>query len=313
LTTLLRRSRLRLGRNGLVAYEPGTATTVRLDRRETVELLRRDIPFDSLDEPCEIVHLEISNRCNLRCPYCYSGRKEGNELSTEQWKNILDGLAPYGIFQVTFGGGEPTLREDLKVLALHARRKGLNLCMTTNGVLLPQLGPETLCLFNQVNISYHGDAPLAGKALAHLEAHGVQRGINFLAACRFMAQLPLIATVAEAFDAELLLLAGKGMEDALPPKAVMAEARKLHGMGVRVAVDGLTCSGELPDYCMQKRRFCDVDSVGNVMPCSFVREPMGNLLERPFAGIWRSRGRQTPCPFIAEEAAGKAGMERSST
>ena len=79
LKTLLQKSTLRLGKNGLVAYEPRTATTIRFDRPETEELLRRKIPFEKLDDPCEVVHLEISNRCNLACPYCYVGAKAGRE------------------------------------------------------------------------------------------------------------------------------------------------------------------------------------------------------------------------------------------
>ena len=284
-----------------MAYEPRTATTVRLDRSETAELLHRDIPFDSLDEPCEIVHLEISNHCNMACPYCYVQEKDGQELATEQWKAILDDLAGYGVFQVTFGGGEPTLREDLKELALHARRRGLNLFMTTNGLRLPQIGPDTLCLFNQVNVSYHGDEQIVWKTLEHLERHKVQRGINFVVLKPYMPALSFIVLTSDIFGAELLVLTAKGVNDALPAEAVMAEARKLHQQGFKVAVDGLTCSAELPDYCMQKRRFCDVDSKGNVMPCSFVRTPIGNLLEKPFSEIWRFRGEQVPCPFAGGE------------
>ncbi len=85
------------------------------------------------------------------------------------------------------------------------------------------------------------------------------------------------------------------------PSEVMAGARQLHGRGVRVAVDGLTCAGELPEFCLQKKRSCTVDASGNALPCSFVREPFGNLLGKPFAEIWRSRGEQVPCPFVTGE------------
>ena len=61
----------------------------------------------------------------------------GQELTTDELKLILEDLASHGVFQVTFGGGEPTLRDDLKELALHTRRLGFNLCMTTNGKALP--------------------------------------------------------------------------------------------------------------------------------------------------------------------------------
>jgi hypothetical protein len=299
--TLLQKSKLRLGRNGLVAYEPRTATTLRFDREETVQLLQHAVPFERLDEPCEVVHLEISDRCNLSCTYCYIGRKEGREITTEQWKAILDDLASYGVLQVTFGGGEPTLREDLRELALHARRLGLNLCMTTNGQTLPELGPDVLCLFGQVNVSHHGDELVVWKALEHLEKHNVQRGVNFIGLCRYLPQLPFMALITSIFDAELLLLSAKGVTDVALPEVIMAEARRLHDQGFKVAVDGLTCSGELPDFCMQKRRFCDVDSRGNVLPCSFVRKPLGNLLEQSFAEIWRYRGEQVLCPFISDK------------
>ena len=229
-------------------------------------------------------------------------KKEGQELSTQQWKEILDDLAGYGVFQVTFGGGEPTLRHDLKELALHTRRIGLNLCMTTNGKALPQCGRETLCLFNQVNVSYHGGELLVWRALEHLEKHNVPRGVNFLALREYFPQLPFLALVTSMFDAELLMLTAKGVPEAPPPQVVIDEAHRLHEQGLRVAIDGLTCAAELSDFCLQKRRFCDVDSLGNVLPCSFVRTSLGNLLRESFAEIWRFRGEQVPCPFAHEDS-----------
>jgi len=278
---------------------------IRLDREETESFLGRSIPFDELDDFAEVAHLEVSARCQLSCPYCYAPNGDAQELPTGGWKAVISDLAGYGVFQITFGGGEPTLREDLLELALHARRLGLNLCMTTNGLALPQLGPEVLCLFNQVNVSYHGDGETLWRALQHLVEHHVACGINFVATERYLPVLPAIGETAGAFGAELLLLTAKGVEGAPLPSEVMAEARKLHEQGLRVAVDGLTCAGELPEFCLQKKRFCTVDAAGNVLPCSFVREPLGNLLWKPFAEIWRSRGQQVPCPFVQGEQDGQ--------
>jgi len=245
-----------------------------------------------------VVHLEVSARCQLTCPYCYARDQPKEEPTTAQWKAIITDLASYGVLQVTFGGGEPTLRDDLKELALHTRRLGLNLAMTTNGLKLTELGPDTLSLFNQINVSCHGNELVVWEALCHLEKLGIPRGINFLAIQEYMPRLAIAAVLAEAFDAELLLLAAKAVECAPAPEVVMAEARKLHEQAIRVAVDGLTSSGEMPDFCLQKKRFCTVDAAGNVLPCSFVRKPIGNLLERSFAEIWRYRGEQVSCPFV---------------
>ena len=293
----LKNSKIRLGREGLVIYEPSTPITIRLNHQETNQFLDREIDFAKLDEPCEIVHLEISNQCNLDCPYCYVVDKHGMELSTEQWKKIIEDLVSYGIFQVTFGGGEPTLRKDLGELALYVRESGLNLCMTTNGTLVSTLSQETMQLFNQINISYHQDFDLLQCSLEYLADSGISRGLNFLMLDRYMDIFPQIKRLCQDLDVELLILAGKGIDDALDPASVMREAKQAYKEGVKAAVDGLACSDEIPDYCMQKRRFCDVDSLGNVFPCSFVRDPMGNLLEKSFEEIWRSRGNQVLCPF----------------
>ena len=54
--------------------------------------------------------------CNQKCLHCYAAGQpmgETPELSTEQWKTVLDALRRANIPQVTFTGGEPTLRSDL--------------------------------------------------------------------------------------------------------------------------------------------------------------------------------------------------------
>ena len=245
-----------------------------------------------------MVHLEISARCQLHCSYCYAGGRTEEELSTAQWKAVIDDLAGYGVLQLTFGGGEPTLRSDLGELALHVRQRGLNLCMTTNGLTLCELDPGLLRLFNQVNVSYHGDEGVLCRATKHLAEHEVPLGVNFLATEEYLYQLERVVKIAHPPGAELLMLTAKGVDGAPVPERVMAEARTLHRQGVRVAVDGLTCAAALPEFCMQKKRFCTVDALANVLPCSFIRTPVGSLLEKPFANVWRSRGEPIPCPFV---------------
>ena len=75
--------------------------------------------------------------CNQKCLHCYaSGQKhaEEKELTTGEWKRILDRCRNAGIPQVTFTGGEPTMREDLPELINHARWFVTRL--NTNGIKL---------------------------------------------------------------------------------------------------------------------------------------------------------------------------------
>ena len=81
--------KLRLSRRGLLAYEPRTATSIRLEPQETEDFLGRSIPFSELDDFAEVVHLEISARCQLSCAYCYARDQPKEELTTDQWKAII--------------------------------------------------------------------------------------------------------------------------------------------------------------------------------------------------------------------------------
>lgn len=79
--------------------------------------------------------------CNQKCLHCYAAGQpmgETPELSTEQWKTALALLRKANIPQVTFTGGEPTLRSDLVELVQAATWFVTRL--NTNGRLLtPEL------------------------------------------------------------------------------------------------------------------------------------------------------------------------------
>ena len=79
--------------------------------------------------------------CNQKCLHCYAaGQPMGEmaELSTEEWKTVLQKLREANIPQVTFTGGEPTMRGDLAELVQAAEWFVTRL--NTNGRLLtPQL------------------------------------------------------------------------------------------------------------------------------------------------------------------------------
>ena len=79
--------------------------------------------------------------CNQKCLHCYAAGQpmgETAELTTAEWKAALEKLRSANIPQVTFTGGEPTLRDDLVELVEAAQWFVTRL--NTNGRLLtPQL------------------------------------------------------------------------------------------------------------------------------------------------------------------------------
>ena len=76
-------------------------------------------------------------QCNQKCIFCYAAGQEMSktkELSTHQWKQVIDRLETARVPMVTFTGGEPTMRPDIAELISYAKRMVTRL--NTNGVNL---------------------------------------------------------------------------------------------------------------------------------------------------------------------------------
>lgn len=281
--------KIRVEPYGALVYFPSTATTVRLSRIEA-ELLGCTRGFDG--PAPEVVHCELTSKCNMSCFYCYCAREqvEQAELNTEQWKKIFRDLATCGVLQLAFGGGEPLLREDVFELAEYANVLGMSVAMTTNGRLVRD---GLFGLFKQVNISYHGDLEVLKRSFETLR-RWTRVGVNFIVRADTLPALPALASFCKQNDIELLLLSYKpiagDVEQVIPSAEVLSIAYKLACEGVKVAVDALTYG-----LCWATDRFAVIGSNGDVYPCSFVRTSMGNALSG-FREVWEKR-RVPKCPW----------------
>lgn len=75
--------------------------------------------------------------CNQKCTNCYAAGQHNadvSEISTQEWKGIIDKCRKAFIPQLTFTGGEPTLRNDLVELIKYSQWFVTRL--NTNGQLL---------------------------------------------------------------------------------------------------------------------------------------------------------------------------------
>ena len=91
-------------------------------------------PFSTLPSAPYRMDLALTYRCNDDCAHCYNARPRSfPEISTGEWKSIIDRVWSIGIPHIVFTGGEPTLREDLPELVAHAAKLGLICGMNSNG------------------------------------------------------------------------------------------------------------------------------------------------------------------------------------
>ncbi len=87
---------------------------------------------------------ESTIKCNLVCAHCR--RVEGDDaavsdMTTEQAMGLIDQLGDLGDEQgfmpvLVFSGGEPLCRDDIFELIKHARKRGLQLALASNGTLI---------------------------------------------------------------------------------------------------------------------------------------------------------------------------------
>lgn len=84
------------------------------------------------------IYWELTYKCNLNCRHCYVKDRElkTRELSTSECLKIIDELACLKIFEITFSGGEPLMRDDLLDIVRYTTNKKIAALITTNGTLI---------------------------------------------------------------------------------------------------------------------------------------------------------------------------------
>jgi radical SAM protein with 4Fe4S-binding SPASM domain len=187
----------------IVRFEPWGAW-VKLESMPAILALDRDgvralgldgeavwrTPSPGASAPIE-VHLAVTARCGAGCEGCYlDARPDGAEPERAELERTLDAMRDAGVFTVAFGGGEPTTRDDIDLLARAARDRGITPVLTTSGLGLSEARTRKLRDFAQVNVSYDGPAEVyervrgfdgsaaAEQAIARLSQAGVRVGVN---------------------------------------------------------------------------------------------------------------------------------------
>lgn len=98
-------------------------------------LSRSGYAFPPMRVGCVLTH-----RCNLRCAMCFvwqrgQGEMAARELSTDEWKKVIDQIPRFAI--VTFTGGEPLVRKDLTELLTYACRSH-RVHLVSNGTMFDE-------------------------------------------------------------------------------------------------------------------------------------------------------------------------------
>lgn len=121
----------------------------------------------------QLIVLEISNRCNMRCKMCwwdFNRKNVNDELTFEEIKRLIDEIRFFKP-NVTITGGEPFIREDTAKMLLYMVDSHIRInSILTNGVLINEEDAEAVVNagVGLVQVSIDGDK----------ETHERIRGVN---------------------------------------------------------------------------------------------------------------------------------------
>ena len=259
---------------------------------------------DSRSRAVTYLRLSVTDLCSLRCRYCMPAagvpkRDHGDICSVEELVEIAGAAADCGIRKVRLTGGEPLVRRGiLDICRGVAAIPGVEeLCLTTNGVALPQLaGPLKAAGVGRLNVSLD---TLRAERFAYMTRVGrledVLRGLEAAGAAGFTHtklnvvlmkffnddEIPAFVGLARRYPVEVrfieLMPIGEGRNASfLPAQAVLDACPDLlpaEGSGVARRFRPPDGPGLVGLIEPMSRRFCAacdrirVMADGNLKPC----------------------------------------------
>lgn len=272
-----------------------------------------------------LVFWEVTQRCNLACPYCRRNGYSGN-LSLKESLRIVDSIAADYRPILVFSGGEPLLHPNIFEIASHAVKEGLMIALATNGTLIDELMAKRIeeAGFHRVAVSLDGsnsdiNDSMRGQGaflktmsgIQHLKAEGVDLQVNTTVTKRNVLDIPNIYKLCLGLQVKALHIfafvpVGCGMAIPKDERLSDEEYEEFLNYAVDLYLESkmeikVTCG---PHYyrilserldnknsialkgCLAGSGVCFISARGEIYPCGYLKISAGNMLNTAFKEIW---------------------------
>ena len=287
------------------------------------------------------VLVTVTHQCNALCAYCAVPLQRVQELSTEEWGEILDRLARRGTTRVSISGGEPLTRADIGLLIDRCHTHGIYTSLESNGHLVPQRIGELKNLrqlvlsldgrpANHDLLREHGSYKKVMQAIEVAKAAGIEVWTLTALTRRNIDDVGYILDQAEAlgFTANFQVLQGdcspygKGGErlraDQAETQRVLRELLEARLAGRPVGISEKTLrylltwqdfrqtTDSTPHedlHCLAGQLYCAIDADGTLSPCTLQAGSFGgkNIREVGFDAAFDTL-RDNPCAACTSSA-----------
>ncbi|GEM_PF-1903212 len=273
----------------------------------------------------ELVMISPTDRCNLNCRTCWRGDKEEKfevGLSLEKIKEVLDDCERLNVQKIDFtGGGEPFLRDEIFDMIREAKKRKMEVGLTTNTCLLDEEKVRKLVKLNideillsldgmkETNDFLRGDGVYDDvmKSLGLFERVGFEGTLGFSVVITsqnyddFMAIAKLAEDKKIDYINFIIMNVWKSNKDLDPRRReeeIMNELKAVSSFEDEAGFDtnadnileyGLVGRGP-PEFCFAPWDMAFVNASGEMMACctlaSYYKNILGNLEDENFYELW---------------------------
>lgn len=275
------------------------------------------------------VCLKVTNRCNYRCRHCIqnSGICNNGELSKEQIFSLIDEFDRNQLFVLDINGGECLTRPDIRDILQYCRNRFFDTVLSTNASLIDD---EMACFLKSVPIKLAKVSLEAGNSVLQDEIRGEGSFERTTAGIRSLVKVGIPVTIQSCVshanmyhldelvqysiklgvkNINIFLMIPEGRGRDLEPLCLSgSEYKKLLEMlsELKRRYPDMNFVSDSPLYnvyyrergnwdkdncvCLAGQMGCVIKENGDVTPCPYFNEPIGNINDRfgGFAEIWRN-------------------------
>jgi radical SAM protein with 4Fe4S-binding SPASM domain len=281
--------------------------------------LRLGVPL-----PVPVIYsLELTTQCDNRCDGCgnvFARQRTAPPLAAEQWKQILNTIAPHARhLKVT--GGEPTLHPQFRSIVRAIAQRDMRFTLFTNGRW--QDAPAMIDLLTRTPqctgllVSLHGRDARSHAGFTRVQESFEETTSNVREATEagLLVATSTVITPYNYMDVEPIVelalslgadhcvfnryLGVPGSRLDLAPERLHAAVNTIErlitqGAPVRWGNPIPQCfAPNSSTGCLAGLAYCTIDPWGNLRPCNHSPTVAGNLLQEPLPEIWMSEMMQS--------------------
>jgi MoaA/NifB/PqqE/SkfB family radical SAM enzyme len=275
--------------------------------------LKKIRPFNAI--------LLLTYKCNENCRFCYN-KIEEKELSTLEWKKVIKEIGKLGVVFCSISGGEPLLRNDVIELGEYIKKNKMISALNTNGTLINEANAEQILKsFERIAISLDGFKKTHNlirrrkyafqetwKGIKILKKIKEKKGLSAEVGVYFVINrlnykelLPILHFLMKKRVVDFINIQPVNfVKELYPPpseiRGIISEVKKIKEKYPSFIKDSFEFLDLIPRFFEGERFPCHAGELyfilepnGNVLPCSYFFEPLGNVRKESLSRILSSK------------------------